>query len=503
MFTFSRNIYSMENNHQDIIIVGAGISGICMANYLQEKCPRKKFIILDERSDYGGTWDLYDYPGIRSDSAMTSFGYKFKPWLSPVQFASGSDIKNYLGETIEEIGIKDRMQYDIRINEARWSNKTMLWTLKAFNKKTNENIQFTCNFLLTCCGYFDFKSANIPDFKNLENFKGRFFHPQFWPKDLELKDKKVVIIGSGATAATLLPTLAMSGEAKKVSLLQRSPSYFLIFPSEDNTINWLSKIIGTTAAFNLIRAKDTLKVGTVRALCAKYPEKAKKLFINGIKKYLPKDFDIETHFTPKYYPLEQRPLILPNADFLNVIKDGSGHIVTDHIDHFTESGIQLKSGQHLEADIVISATGLKLIPIGGIKVYIDDKLIQPNEHYLYKSASMMSGVPNLATIIGLGAASWTEKADLVAEHLCRIINYLDEKGYDCTYPDPDVNEEKRPFIDFMNSGYIKRAINDFPKQGQSAAWSIGLDFKKESDLLLKGPIDDGHLKFGKLSKQNS
>lgn len=489
----------MSINNLDTIIIGAGISGICMANYLKEKCPNKEFILIDARSDYGGTWDLYKYPGIRSDSAMTSFGYKFKPWLSPNQFADGKDIKKYLGETINDLGIQNKIKYNIEVNEAKWSSKTMRWTLYAFDKKANKNIQFSCNFLLACCGYYDHKSAHIPAFKNLEDYKGKFFHPQFWPNDLNTKDKKIIIIGSGATGATLLPTLA-KGDAKKVSLLQRSPSYYLIYPRENNTITWLSKIIGSNAAFKFIRAKDRFITQTVQDLCKKYPKKLKWFFIKRISNHLPKNYDIKKHFTPNYYPLEQRPLILPNADFLHTLKNDNAQLITDHIDHFTETGIQLKSGQHLEADIVISATGLKLIPIGGIKIYIDEEAINPSEHFLYKNASMLSGVPNLATIIGLGASSWTEKADLVAEYLCRVINHLDENGYDCAYPEPDVNETKRPFVDFMNSGYIKRAIKDFPKQGQSRAWSIGLNFKKETKYLLKESIDDGTMKFDKIKK---
>ncbi|MCB0501915.1 MAG: NAD(P)/FAD-dependent oxidoreductase [Bacteroidetes bacterium] len=491
----------MVNHDFDVIIIGAGLSGICAAHHLSEKCPDKNFAILEGRNDIGGTWDLFKYPGIRTDSDMATYGYVFKPWVGTNQFVDAPMIKKYLTETIEEDGTKEKIIFNTWVEQAEWSSKNKCWTLITQNKKTGYKSKMTANFIISCCGYYDHQQGYIPDYKNVKDFKGTFIHPQFWPEDLDYKDKNIIIIGSGATAVTLVPSL-INGGARHVKLLQRSPSYFVILPREDNTVNRLSKVMPVEMAHQLTRWKN-IKVGEIATTFAlKYPRIAKLVFINGIKSALPKDYDIDKHFTPKYYPMEQRMCVAPDGDFFKAISSGKASMVTDHIDCFTEEGIQLKTGKVMKADIIVSATGLKMVLAGGIKLYVDGNKIDPKDQIAYKSGVMMSDVPNFAAIFGYTTFPWTIKADFASKYLCQLINYMDQNYFTAAMVSkPKLAENPQPFITTMNSGYIKRGINEFPKQGSSFPWKISQNMNEDKKLFENGKVNDGHLKFYKFDEE--
>ncbi len=485
----------MTTEFFDVVIVGAGLSGIGTAYHLQEKCPGKSYVILEGRDALGGTWDLFRYPGIRSDSDMHTLGYKFKPWREAKAIADGPSILNYVRETAVENNIEEHIRYRHWVEKAHWSSTEARWTVECERKDTGETVRFCCNFLLMCSGYYSHDKGNTPDFEGRDRFQGDIIHPQKWPAELDYEDKQVLVIGSGATAMTLVP--AMAKRAKHVTMLQRSPTYVLSLPDVDVVANFLRKVLPDKAAYAITRWKN---VGFQRFLYKHLrakPEKSKQKLIHMVKKRLPADFDVETHFTPGYNPWDERLCLLPNGDLFQAINAGKVSVVTDHIETFTETGLRLKSGDLLEADIVVTATGLSLIMLGGVAFSVDGQPVDFADTFTYMGM-MYSEVPNMISTFGYINASWTLRSDLTAEWTCRLLNYMDEAGHLQCAPrlrPEDRNMAIRPFIDNFTPGYIERVMHLFPKQGASEPWVNTQDYGRERKMFSRAPIEDGVLDF--------
>lgn len=482
----------MTQNHFNVIVVGAGISGIGAGYYLQKKCPNKSFVILEGRDNIGGTWDLFRYPGIRSDSDMNTMGFRFKPWMGVKSIADGPSILSYLQETVKENDLNKKIHFNQWVNEASWSSEDAQWTVQAENKKTQEHQDFTCDFLFLCGGYYNYEEGYTPHFAGRENFLGQIIHPQKWPKNLDYKNKKVVVIGSGATAVTIIPTMAE--EAAHVTMLQRSPTYFLSAPDEDPVGNFLRKIISSKLTYKLVRWKNIRFQWWFFQKCRKFPKKVKEFLIKQVREELGPNYDIETHFTPKYNPWEQRMCLVPNGDFFNAINAGKASVITDHIDRFTKKGIKLKSGGEVEADLIVTATGLNLEVCNGIKLEVDNNEVDISKTMTYKGM-MFSDVPNLVATFGYTNASWTLRADLTSEYVCRLLNFMDKKGYaNCCPRTAEHVEQAGDWLDFT-SGYVKRSMHKFPKQGSRDPWRNTQNFPKDVLAIRWGNIDNKELKF--------
>ena len=482
----------MTQNHFNVIVVGAGISGIGAGYYLQKKCPNKSFVILEGRDNIGGTWDLFRYPGIRSDSDMNTMGFRFKPWMGVKSIADGPSILSYLHETVKENDLNKKIQFNQWVNEASWSSRDSQWTVQVENKKTQELQDFTCDFLFLCGGYYNYEEGYTPHFAGRENFLGQIIHPQKWPKNLDYKNKKVVVIGSGATAVTIIPTMAE--EAAHVTMLQRSPTYFLSAPDEDPVGNFLRKIISSKLTYKLVRWKNIRFQWWFFQKCRKFPKKVKEFLIKQVREELGPNYDIETHFTPKYNPWEQRMCLVPNGDFFNAINAGKASVITDHIDRFTKKGIKLKSGGEVEADLIVTATGLNLEVCNGIKLEVDNNEVDISKTMTYKGM-MFSDVPNLVATFGYTNASWTLRADLTSEYVCRLLNFMDKKGYaNCCPRTAEHVEPEGDWLDFT-SGYVKRSMHKFPKQGSRDPWRNTQNFPKDVLAIRWGNIDNKELKF--------
>lgn len=491
-FKQSRSMKKNEN-HFDVVIMGAGLSGVGAACHLTRNCPNKTYVVLEARSSMGGTWDLFKYPGIRSDSDMYTLGYNFKPWTNPKVIADGPAILSYIKETAEEYGVEPNIKYNTKIDEAHWDSATSLWTIKCHDAKTNEPIEFTCRFLQSCMGYYRYDKGYTPDFKGVERFKGTIIHPQHWPEDLDYTDKEVVVIGSGATAVTVVP--AMTDKAKHVTMLQRSPTYVVSVPNRSLFPKEMTKRIPPQIMYNINRTAHIGISMLQYSLSRSRPEMMKEFFIKNVKKQLPDNYDTDTHFTPKYKPWDERLCAVPNGDLFKVIKQGKASVVTDHIDSFTEKGILLKSGKELKADIIITATGLELEMLGGIKTYIDGKIPNPNDAIVYKGM-MIKDVPNFVFIIGYTNASWTLKADLVSAYFCRLINETDKLKKKIFIPESKEKIKTEPLINFK-SGYIQRAIasGNLPKQGTKEPWKLKQNFIVDAINLNFGKLNDGFMQF--------
>ena len=482
----------MTQNHFNVIVVGAGISGIGAGYYLQKKCPNKSFVILEGRDNIGGTWDLFRYPGIRSDSDMNTMGFRFKPWMGVKSIADGPSILSYLQETVKENDLNKKIHFNQWVNEASWSSEDAQWTVQAENKKTQEHQDFTCDFLFLCGGYYNYEEGYTPHFAGRENFLGQIIHPQKWPKNLDYKNKKVVVIGSGATAVTIIPTMAE--EAAHVTMLQRSPTYFLSAPDEDPVGNFLRKFISSKLTYKLVRWKNIRFQWWFFQKCRKFPKKVKEFLITQVREALGPNYDIETHFTPKYNPWEQRMCLVPNGDFFNAINAGKASVITDHIDRFTKKGIKLKSGGEVEADLIVTATGLNLEVCNGIKLEVDNNEVDISKTMTYKGM-MFSDVPNLVATFGYTNASWTLRADLTSEYVCRLLNFMDKKGYaNCCPRTAEHVEQDGDWLDFT-SGYVKRSMHKFPKQGSRDPWRNTQNFPKDVLAIRWGNIDNKELKF--------
>lgn len=485
----------MKNNasHFDVIIMGAGLSGIGAACHLQKNCPKKSYAILEARSSMGGTWDLFKYPGIRSDSDMYTLGYNFKPWTNPKSIADGPDILNYIKETAKENNVTSNIHYDTKVKEAHWDTKECLWTLTCENTQTKKTTTYTCTYLHSCMGYYKYDHGFTPEFKGREKFKGKIIHPQLWPEDLDYKDKEVVVIGSGATAVTLVP--AMADKVKHITMLQRSPTYVVSVPNRSLFPKKMNELLPSQVMYNINRTAHLGITVIQYALSRNQPEMMKNFFIKNAKKQLPSDYDIQKHFTPNYNPWDERLCAVPNGDLFKSIKKGKASVVTDQIDTFTKDGILLKSGKELKADIIITATGLELQLIGGIKAFIDGKQYNPSEAIVYKGM-MIKDIPNFVFVFGYTNASWTLRADLVSTYFCRLINETEKSGKKIFVTKSDRKLETKPMFDFQ-PGYIKRAMEAgiLPSQGNKEPWLVKQNYILEAIDMNFGSVKDSYMKF--------
>lgn len=477
--------------HVDVLIVGAGLSGIGAACRLESDAPALSYAILEARGTSGGTWDLFRFPGVRSDSDMFTLGFPFKPWNDPKAIAGGDEILAYLRETAAEYGVDKKISYHHKVVGADWSSARARWTVTVENTQTGERSERTCGFFYVCAGYYRYDEGYTPDWPTLDRFAGPVVHPQFWPEDLDLAGKRVVMIGSGATAATILP--AIGGKAAKVTMLQRSPSYIMSMPNADPIGDLLRKVLPARRAYAAVRWKNARMATFIYGFCRKHPARARRMLQSGAARQLPDGYDIGTHFTPSYQPWDQRMCLVPDGDFFAAIKRGDAEVVTDQIEEFTPGGIKLRSGADLEADVIITATGLNLLPLGGLDLRVDGEAAPVPERVAYKGM-MLDGVPNLAFAIGYTNASWTLKVDLVASYVTRMLLLMRAKGYAVVTPRLPAGEgATSPFID-MSSGYFERSRASLPLQGDKAPWRLWQHYFKDATLF-KGAIDQKNLEF--------
>jgi len=484
---------AMETQHFDVLIVGAGLSGIGAAYHLKANCPTKRYAILEGREAIGGTWDLFRYPGIRSDSDMYTLGYSFKPWTEAKAIADGPNILNYVRATAAENDIERHIRFNTQVKRASWSTADALWTVEAEQGPSKAIARFTCNFILMCSGYYNYAGGHAPEFPGMEAFAGRWVHPQAWPTDLDYAGKKVVVIGSGATAVTIVPEMAKT--AASVTMLQRSPTYVVSRPGEDALANWLRAKLPGMLAYRIVRWRNVLLGMFFFNMARKKPDKVKQQLIGMVREHLGPDYDVDTHFTPRYNPWDQRLCLVPDSDLFEAIKGGRASVVTDHIDRITPDGIKLKGGQTLPADIIVSATGLKLQLLSGMEVTVDGQRADLSQAMSYKSM-MFSDVPNLISVFGYTNASWTLKADLTSEYACRLINYMDRKGYAQSTPRKHAAVGVAQWMDF-SSGYVTRSMAEFPKQADKHPWKLYQNYVLDVLTLRFGKVDDGTMEFRK------
>ena len=484
----------------DVVIIGAGLSGIDAAHHLNKLCPKKSYVILEQRERIGGTWDLFRYPGIRSDSDMLTMGYSFRPWTHPKAISPGDDIREYITATAREEGIDRHVRFQHTVTRASWSSQDAKWTVEAVrhmtrldqNETREEVVTLTCNFLFCCAGYYRYSAGYLPEFPHTERFRGRIIHPQAWPEDLDYAGKRVVVIGSGATAVTLVP--AMAKTADQVTMLQRSPSYVISMPEQDRIANFLRRILPAMWAYKLSRWKNVGFMTVLYQFCQHFPGVAKRRLIGRVREQVGPDFDVQTHFTPRYNPWEQRMCLVPDADMFDAIKAGRASVVTDQIETFTEKGILLKSGRELEADIIITATGLVMQAFGGAEMIVDGQRVDASKVLAYKGV-MMSGVPNFASVFGYINASWTLKADLICNYVCRLLDFMEKKAVRQVTPKAGDESAVAGFVEKFTPGYINRALARWPKQGAKAPWRVYQNYFRDSLALKWSRIDDGVLEF--------
>ena len=488
--------------HFDVLIMGAGLSGIDAAHHLRKFCPNKSYVILDQRERIGGTWDLFRYPGIRSDSDMLTMGYSFRPWTLPKMISPGDDIRDYIAATAREEGIDRHIRFSHQIKRAKWSSEDAKWTVEAVRKlpDRDESVALTCNFLFSCAGYYRYSAGYTPEFLGVERFQGCIVHPQRWPEDLDYAGKRVVIIGSGATAVTLVP--AMAETAAHVTMLQRSPTFIVSAPAQDVIANGLRRVLPATWAFRLSRWKNIAFTMVFYQVSQRYPNFMKNGLIKKVGQALGPDYDVSTHFTPRYNPWEQRLCLIPDADMFKAIKSGRASVVTDHIETFTENGIKLKSGKELEADIIVTATGLSMQAYGGIDLSVDGKNVEIGKALAYKGV-MLSGVPNFAAVFGYINASWTLKADLICTYVCRLLKVMDRKGARQVTPKSLDEAPVAPFVERFSSGYMQRALASWPKQGSKAPWRVYQNYWRDIYSLKLAPVDNDALEFSNPSNASA
>ncbi len=476
----------------DVLIIGAGISGIGAASHLKARRPATSFAVLEARDAIGGTWSLFRYPGIRSDSDMPTFGFGFKPWTHRKSIADGHLIVDYLRETVSEHGLTGHIRLGHRVLGAEFSSSTGRWIVTAQQAGSRKKTRFTARFLFLGTGYYDYEAGFTPEFTGVEDFEGRVVHPQHWPQDLDYTGKRAVVIGSGATAITLIPSMA--GTAGHVTMLQRSPSYVLSAPAEDAITNALNRVLGHKRAHRIVRRKNIMVTRGIYTACRRAPKLMRRLLIANVRRQLPRHFDVDTHFTPRYDPWDQRLCVVPDGDLFKAISTGRASVVTDRIERFTKAGILLESGQELSADIIVTATGLTMSPFGKIQLSVDGQKVNPPDTTAYK-AMMLSGVPNFAFALGYTNLSWTLKVDLVCEHFCRLLDHMDSHGYGTVEPVlNDLGMERAPFME-LSAGYVHRGIAKFPRAGANGPWTVEMAYEKDVERLREGPVEDSALKF--------
>ena len=484
---------TLPTEHFDVVIIGAGLSGIGAGYRLQTRCPRKSYVILEARADIGGTWDLFRYPGIRSDSDMATFSFPFRPWKESRVLADGPSILKYLRETAQEFGIDRHFRFRQRVVSARWSTEDARWTVEA-KKESGEIVRYTCDFIYGCTGYYRYDAGYEPTFPGSEKFGGRVVHPQHWPEDLDYRGKKVVVIGSGATAITLIP--AMAETAEHVTMVQRSPGYMLSLPTHDPLANLLKRVLPESVAFRLVRWKNIAVSIGIYQVSRRAPKLARNVLRKIAVKDLPEGYEVDKHFKPRYQPWDQRLCVMPDSDFYRSIRSGKATVVTGEIETFTARGIRLKSGQELEADIIVTATGLRMLALGAVQLVVDGTAIEPGHEFIYKG-TMLSNIPNFAFCIGYTNAAWTLRADLASTYVCRVLNHMDRHGYRMCRPACDSGLiEPRPLLG-LTSGYVMRAAADLPKSGNKAPWLIRQNYIRDMMTMKLGRIEDGILRFAK------
>jgi cation diffusion facilitator CzcD-associated flavoprotein CzcO len=479
--------------HLDVLIVGAGLSGVGAGHQMHAIFPRKTYAILEARHEIGGTWSLFTYPGVRSDSDMHTLGYRFRPWLEEKAIADGPSILEYVRATARDGDVERHIRFGRRAVSAAWSTEHSRWTVEVEDVETGESSRLTCGFLFMCSGYYRYDEGYTPEFEGVADFAGTVVHPQHWPDDLDYTGKRVVVVGSGATAVTLVP--AMAGDAEHVTMLQRSPTYIVALPEKDRLAISLHKFLPAKLVYSIIRWKNVLRVMASYQLSRRRPEAMKKLLRSMLEKQLPADFDIDTHFTPPYNPWDQRLCVVPDGDLFRALRRGSASIVTDRIDRFTPTGLKLVSGAELDADIIVTATGLNLLVFGGIELSVDGEPVHIPDHMTYKGI-MLNDVPNFVFGIGYTNASWTLKIDLTYDYVWRLLEHMDRTGTTWCAPrlrDPSITA--RPFLDF-SAGYVLRSVDRFPKTGSKAPWSLRMNYLVDRLAFARGSVDDGVMEFG-------
>ena len=477
-------------DHVDVLIVGAGLSGIGAACHLEEECPSKDYAVLEARDAIGGTWDLFRYPGVRSDSDMFTLGYRFKPWTDTKTLADGPAILDYVKETAREHGVEEKIRFGHKVVGLSWSGDDSRWTVKI--ERDGGPTAMTASFVFLCGGYYDYEGGFTPEFQGIERFQGEVIHPQKWPEDLDYAGKRVVVIGSGATAVTMVP--AMAGTAAHVTMLQRSPTYIVTLPAVDPIAKFVRRLLPVKAAYVVSRWKNVLLQMATFHLSRRRPEWVRKAIRAGVRHQLPAGYDVDRHFRPAYDPWDERMCVVPDADLFKSISSGEAEMVTDTIEEFTETGIRLTSGRELEADIVVTATGLNLMSMAAVDLTVDGEAVHVPDRLTYKSL-MLEDVPNMAFTIGYTNASWTLKADLTSEYVCRLLNHMDAGGYDVCVPhNDDASVTAEPLID-LASGYVQRSIEQMPKQGSKPPWRLRQNYAVDIVTLRRGALEDGTLRF--------
>ncbi|WP_331251031.1 flavin-containing monooxygenase [Nocardioides sambongensis] len=479
--------------HLDVLIVGAGISGIGAGRHLVADRPGTSFAIFEGREVSGGTWDLFRYPGIRSDSDLYTFGYEFRPWRDSQAIASADKILDYLRETAAECGVEEHIRYSHRVLSAAWSSEQACWTVQVQRADTGERFAVTAGWIFGATGYYDYDEGYTPHFEGRDRFGGQIIHPQHWPEDLDVTGKRVVVIGSGATAVTLVPALADAG-AELVTMLQRTPTYVMPVPGEDKLVKTLVRVLGEERGFAAARTKYIWQQRLVYQFAQRFPKAARGIIRRVNERALPEGFDVDTHFNPPYGPWDQRLCAVPDGDLFRAIRNGRADVATARIRTFTEAGVELEDGQVLEADIIVTATGLNLKLFGGIEVRVDGETMHAPDHVAYKGM-MLSGVPNFAFAVGYTNSSWTLKVGLLCEHFTRLLAYMETHGYDACVPVAPAMET-RPLLDFA-AGYVQRALDDLPRQGEGAPWAMSMSYLDDVRLVRGGPVVDDALQFSR------
>ena len=482
-----------STEHFDVVIIGAGLSGIGAGYRLQTRCPRKSYVILEARADIGGTWDLFRYPGIRSDSDMATFSFPFRPWRESRVLADGPSILKYLRETAQEFGIDRHFRFRQRVLSASWSSDEARWTLQV-QGENGQTLRYCCEFLYGCTGYYRYDAGYEPSFPGSEDFRGRVVHPQHWPESLDYSGKKVVVVGSGATAVTLIP--AMAEKAEHITMLQRSPGYMLSLPTHDPLANLLKRLLPASIAFRLVRWKNIVVSIGIYQISRRAPKFARDVLRKIAVKDLPEGYEVDKHFKPRYQPWDQRLCVMPDSDFYKSIRSGKASVVTGEIETFAERGIRLKSGEELQADIIVTATGLRMLALGAVQLFVDGAPIEPGREFIYKG-TMLSNIPNFAFCIGYTNAAWTLRADLASTYVCRVLNHMDRHGYRICKPACDSGLlEARPLLG-LTSGYVMRSAADLPKSGDKSPWLIRQNYVRDMMTMKLGRIEDGILTFAK------